>query len=114
MSHMKKSVKKLLKAKPVTDYLSNPHMLADNELERVFQQILFQNILQRIGFRKRCGDFAISVMFSLLIWPLLSVRSIMNFCGKKLNCFFEVGENVLYNFYKARKFILAKAQVQYR
>ncbi len=98
---MKKSVKKkLLKTKPVTDYLSNPWILADNGLERVFQQILFKKILQRVGYSKRCGDNLVSVMFTLLIWPLLGVKSISNFCGKKLSCFINGGENVLYDFMK--------------
>ncbi len=97
---MKKSVKKLLKAKPVTDFLGNPHILVDNELECAFKQILFRQILHRTGFKKRSGDCLISVMYSLLIWPLLSVQSISNFCGRKLSCYIKGGENVLYDFQK--------------
>ncbi len=97
---MKKSVRKHLNAKPITNFLSNPYVLADNELERAFQQILLRQILQRSTFRKRSGDPLISVMFTLLIWPLLGVRSISSFCGKKISCFIKGGENVLYDFQK--------------
>lgn len=97
---MKKSAKKLLKVKPVTNYLSDPHILADNELERALQQTLFKQHLHKSAFWKRSGDCLVSVMFSLLIWPLLGVQSISNFCGKKLSCFIKGGESVLYDFQK--------------
>ncbi len=39
-------------------------------------------------------------MFATLIWPLLDVRSISNFCGKLLSVFIKSGKKVLYDFLK--------------
>ncbi len=97
---MKKTTRQILNVKPVTNYLSEPGTLADNELQQAFSQILFKRILYQGRFKKSKGDELIQVMFALLIWPLLRVQSISNFCGKQLNCFIRGGSNVLYDFQK--------------
>ncbi len=97
---MKASAKKLLKSAPVIHYLSDPNLFTDNKLEEAMQHIGFKSLLSRADFRKQKGDPLLQVMFALLIWPLLEVRSLSTFCGKFLKAFIAGGMNVLYDFQK--------------
>ena len=97
---MKKSTKKLLNAAPVVKHLSEPGVLADNKLEMAIRQLGFVKLLTQADFRKQKGDELLQVMFALIVWPLLDVRSISNFCGKLISVFIIGGSNVLYDFQK--------------
>jgi hypothetical protein len=97
---MNVSAKKLLKSAPVIRYLSDPNIFTDNKLEEAMQRIGFKSLMSRVGFRKQKGDALLQVMFALLIWPLLEVRSLSHFCGNFLKAFITGGINVLYDFQK--------------
>lgn len=64
------------------------------------EQLCFEKQLKQSGFRKQKGETLPQVMFATLIWPLLDVRSISNFCGRLLSVFIKGGKNVLYDFLK--------------
>ncbi len=64
------------------------------------EQLGFEKQLIQSGFRKQKGENLLQVMFAALIWPLLDVRSISNFCGRLLSVFIKGGKNVLYDFLK--------------
>ncbi len=97
---MKKSAKKLLQSAPVVQYLSDPTVFTDNKLDEAFSHLGFGKLLSKVGFRKQKGDHLLQVMFAMLIWPLLEVRSISSFCSKFLSAFISGGFNVLYDFQK--------------
>ena len=79
---MKASAKKLLRSAPVIHYLSDPNIFTNNKLEEAMQCIGFSSLMNRTGFRKQKSDPLLQVMFALLIWPLLEVRSLSHFCGQ--------------------------------
>ncbi len=97
---MKKSTRKILNAAPVVKHLSEPGTLTDNKLETAIRQLGFAKLLTQADFRKQKGDELLQVLFALIIWPLLDVRSISNFCGKLISVFILGGSNVLYDFQK--------------
>jgi hypothetical protein len=97
---MKASAKKMLNAAPVIRYLSDPSIFTDNKLDQAMEQLGFNRLLNWAGFRKQKGDPLVQVMFALMIWPLLEVRSLSSFCGKFIKAFIAGGMSVLYDFQK--------------
>ncbi len=95
---MKASAKKLIKSAPV-----DPNLFTDNKLEEAMQRIGFKSLLSQSGFRKQKGDPLLQVMFALLIWLLLEVRSLSIFCGKFLKAFITGGMSALYDFQKRQE-----------
>ncbi len=93
---MKKSSRKLFNSAPVTTYLIQPYNLTNNWLQQAMDQLSFTKILKLSKFRKQKGDGLFQVMFALIIWPLLEVRSISNFCGKLISVFIKCGKSLLY------------------
>ncbi len=97
---MNASAKKMLNAAPVIRYLSDPGIFTDNKLDQAMEQLGFNRLLNRAGFRKQKGDPLVQVMFALMIWPLLEVRSLSSFCGKFIKAIIAGGMSVLYDFQK--------------
>lgn len=85
---------------PFTDNLEKEYTIVDNELEKsldelgVFSKAHIFNLVKTKGFLLK------HVMFSILIWPLLSVTSLHFFCGNRLSAYINGGKDVLYDFLK--------------
>lgn len=95
---MKKSARKILNSAPVVTYLSDPCNYADNKLMEAMDELGFGRLLTHSKFRKQKGDSIITVVYALLIWPLLDIRSISSFCGRLISVFIKGGAHVLYRF----------------
>lgn len=83
---------------PITDALSEQHVYVDNEMQDALQRAGFFRALSRHGLRKRSGDPIVQIVFAVLIWPFLPVRSISSFCGKFLSAYLNGGMHVVYRF----------------
>lgn len=85
---------------PFTDNLKNDLVIVDNELEKsVMELALFKNN-QKFGLIKSKGFGVRQVLFSLFIWPLLTMSSLSFFCGNRMSAFLKGGKDVLYTFLK--------------
>ncbi|MCP4102874.1 MAG: transposase [Lentisphaerae bacterium] len=107
-----KKAKKILNSAPVVRYLSEPGVFVDNKLEDAFSQIRFKFLLGICSFRKQKGAALSQVMFALILWPLLGVRSINSFCGKVITGFYIGKESVLYDFLKREDLNWRKLRLQ--
>ncbi len=82
---------------PLTSALSETGNLTDNLLAEATLEL---SLFRFIGITKRSGDPAKNVVFSILLWPLLSVDSINCFCGKFIKVYLKGGLDTIYNFLK--------------
>jgi hypothetical protein len=83
---------------PVTDALSEQHVYVDNEMQDAIQQAGFFRALSRHGLPKRSGDPVVRILFAILVWPFLPVKSIRSFCGRFLSAYLHGGMQVVYRF----------------
>jgi hypothetical protein len=83
---------------PVTDALSQEYVYVDNEMQDAVRQAGLFRHLARQGLNKRSGDPIPQIVFAVLLWPFLPVKSIASFCGKFLTAYLQGGANVLYRF----------------
>lgn len=58
------------------------------------------SIFSRTGISKRIGDSIPQIVFAVLVWPLLPVKSIAAFCGRFVAADLNGGMNVIYDFLK--------------
>ncbi len=91
---------KKLSYTPVTDNLKTEYAIVDNELEKAVEELGLFTKAHLYGVEKTKGYPLKQVMFSVLIWPLLSVASLNFFCGNRLPAFLKGGKDVLYDFLK--------------
>ena len=85
---------------PFSDNLKNDLVIVDNELEKSVMELgIFQNVA-RFGLVKTKGSSLRQVLFSLFIWPLLTMSSLSFFCGNRMSAFLKGGKDVLYDFLK--------------
>lgn len=95
-----KKAKRNVSWTPFSDNLKKEYTIVDNQLEQtlddlgVFSKAYLFNLVKAKGFPLK------HVMFSVLIWPLLSVSSLHFFCGNRLSAYFNGGKDVLYDFLK--------------
>ena len=85
---------------PISDALSKDYMYVDNELQDAIKQVKLFSIFSRVGISKRSGDSIPQIIFAVLVWPLLPVKSIAAFCGKFVSAYIHGGMNVIYDFLK--------------
>lgn len=85
---------------PYTDNLMKDCVIVDNELENSIKSLNLFSKAHRFGLTKKKGFSLPQVLFSTLIWPLLSVNSLSFFCGNRLSAFIIGGKDVLYDFLK--------------
>ncbi len=85
---------------PFTDNLKREYNLVDNELEKSLEELGLFSKAHLFGLVKSKGYALKKVMFSILIWPLLSVGSLHFFCGNRLSAYLNGGNDVLYDFLK--------------
>ncbi len=83
---------------PVADALSEQHVYVDNEMQDAVRAAGFLRAVSRQGLRKRSGDPVAPILFAILLWPLLSVKSIRSFCGRFLSSYLRGGMQVVYRF----------------
>ncbi len=85
---------------PYTDNLKKEYNIVDNELEKSLDELGLFSKAHLFGLVKSKGFGLKKVMFSVLIWPLLSVRSLHFFCGNRLSAYLNGKNEVLYDFLK--------------
>ena len=85
---------------PFTDNLKDGDAIVDNELEKSIQELELFSKAKVFGFTKSKGFSMNQTLFSLLIWPLLTVSSLHFFCGNRLSAYLSGGKDVLYDFLK--------------
>ena len=95
-----KASKKKFSTTPLTDSLKKEYALVDTELETAIKQLKLFAKGHLYGLTKKRGVPVVNVMFSILIWPLLSIRSLNFFCGNRLAAYFNGKKDVLYDFLK--------------
>jgi hypothetical protein len=96
---MKKSNKNLSWT-PFTDNLKQEHAIVDNELLKSIDELDLFSKAHLYGLKKSKGYSLRQVMFSVVVWPLLTVTSLHFFCGNRLSAYFNGGKDVLYDFLK--------------
>lgn len=96
---MKKS-NKAVSWTPFTDNLKQEYAIVDNELLKSMAELDLFSKAHLYGLKKTKGFSLRQVMFSVLIWPLLTVTSLHFFCGNRLSAYFNGGKDVLYDFLK--------------
>jgi len=85
---------------PLTQNLKKKYALVDNELESSIRQLALFAKGHLYGLTKKKGITLPQVMFTILIWPLLSIGSLNFFCGNRLQAYFNGKKDVLYDFLK--------------
>jgi hypothetical protein len=96
---MKKSNKNLSWT-PFTDNLKQEHAIVDNELLKSIDELDLFSKAHLYGLKKSKGFSLRQVMFSVVVWPLLTVTSLHFFCGNRLSAYFNGGKDVMYDFLK--------------
>ncbi len=89
-----------LSCTPFTDNLKNEFSIVDNELEKSLKELDLFSKAHLFGLCKKKGFPLKQTMFSILIWPLLTVTSLNFFCGNRLSAYLKGGKDVLYDFLK--------------
>ena len=87
-----------LETTPISASLEQDYTFADNLLQESIRTVKLQQRLRGSGIGKRSGDSVTQIVFSLLVWPLLSVKSICCFAGRHLDAYLKGGVDTLYNF----------------
>jgi len=87
-----------LETTPIASELDKEYTFADNLLQESVLKLGLPRRMRRLGISKRSGDGAVQVVFALLVWPLLSVKSICCFAGRYLDAYLNGGMATLYNF----------------
>lgn len=85
---------------PFTDNLKEEHAIVDNELLKSIEELGLFSKAHLFGLKKSKGFSLRQVLFSVLVWPLLSVNSLHFFCGNRLPAYLSGGKDVLYDFLK--------------
>jgi hypothetical protein len=76
-----------LEATPISTELERDYTFADNLLQESVHKLKLPHRIRRLGIAKRSGDNAVQVLFTLLVWPLLSVKSVCCFAGRHLDSY---------------------------
>jgi len=87
-----------LETTPITARLKQDYTFADNLLQDSVSKLKLLQRMRRMGIGKRSGDGVAQVMFTLLVWPLLAVKSIYCFSGRHLSAYLRGGVDTLYSF----------------
>lgn len=87
-----------LETTPISAELERDYTFADNLLQESVLKVKLPQRMRRLGIGKRSGDGAAQVVFALLVWPLLSVKSICCFAGRHLDAYLKGGVATFYNF----------------
>lgn len=95
-----KTSKKKLSWTPFTDSLKKEYTIVDNERTTSISDLGLFSKTYLFGLNKSKGFGLNQVMFSILIWPLLTVTSLHFFCGNRLAAYLNGGKDVLYDFLK--------------
>ena len=92
--------KKLIKSEiPALNLLSHvPYEHVECNLDLAIEALKPATILKRMGFKKRSGDSVEAIMYSLLLMPLLNVRSLYFLFDNNLNQMLKGGKDVIYSF----------------
>lgn len=85
---------------PFTDNLKETSAIVDNEMENSLKELNLFKSAHLFGLLKRRGFGLRQVIFSVLIWPLLSSGSLRFFCGNRLPAYIKGGKDVIYDFLK--------------
>jgi hypothetical protein len=85
---------------PYTDNLKEMIMAVDTEIERSIEDLGLFKYSHLYGLKKLKGVCLKQTLFSILIWPLLSVPSLSFFCGNRLSAYIKGTANVMYDFMK--------------
>jgi len=85
---------------PISDEMKSAGFLVDNELSASMKRCGLKAAALRSGFSKRSGHEAPLILFALLIWPLLLLRSVKMFCEKSLEGFVSACDDTLYDLLK--------------
>ena len=82
---------------PITAELGKNHTFADNLPAASIRELPVTHRMRRRGFRRRSGDGMMQVFLKLLVWPLLSVKSVHCFAGRHPGSYPVGGIGTLYN-----------------
>ncbi len=85
---------------PFTDNLKETSAIVDNEMENALKELALFRKVHLFGLVRKRGFKLRQVLFSVLIWPLLTVTSLNFFCGNRLPAYIKGGKDVLYDFLK--------------
>jgi SRSO17 transposase len=78
------------------DFLRNSDRLIDNLFADLWKHVGMKALLQRCGFRKRCGIEVNAVLYCLTMWVWLKSSSVSLFARDSLRTFCAAGKDVLY------------------
>lgn len=95
-----KNAKRNVSWTPFTDNLNKEYTIVDTEMEKSLDELGLFSKAHLFNLVKTKGFFLKHVMFSILIWPLLSVTSLHFFCGNRLSAYCKGSKHVLYEFLK--------------
>ena len=81
----------------IANILHDPVTIIDNMFATSWKQLRFGSLLSKAGFRKRSGTDIAEVVFLLLLWRWIDVRSIAVFARKAMGVFSRARKDVLYD-----------------
>ena len=69
---------------PISDALSQPNILADNEFNDAFKRFGLAQLLKQCLNKDRRGDAVdlSQIAMSLMVWPILKLESVHCFCSE--------------------------------
>ena len=80
---------------PISDHFATENTFIDNEMAEAFKSLPLFSLL---NIRKRSGVKVQTILFALLIWPMLGAKSIHAFCGKCIKNYIQGSIDTLYAF----------------
>lgn len=84
---------------PVLNLISKaPYISVDSNLDIALTALKPASLLKRMGFNKRSGDSIEAILCTLLLMPILHIRSIHAFFVQQLSTLLQGGKDVIYGF----------------
>jgi hypothetical protein len=85
---------------PLSDELSSNNVFVDNEMQDALAKVTIISRFKKSGFKKRSGDSIQTLLYCLLLWPLLGKQSLSAFCGKYIGSYLTGKIGTLYDLLK--------------
>ena len=84
----------------IEEVLEHPGQCVDNIFAEVWKGLKFNQLIHRVGFKKRTGVSIVDSVFLLLLWKWIDVSSIAVFARQSLQVFSTAKKDVMYDLLK--------------
>jgi len=84
----------------IEEVLEHPGQCVDNVFAEVWKGLKFNQLIHRVGFKKRTGVPIVDSVFLLVLWKWIDVSSIAVFARQSLQVFSAAKKDVMYDLLK--------------